>query len=71
MSSVQKPQVNDARCWPPGSLMQFKSEDHFGIGLVVANRNNTVAVLWDRGCDRPFVVYKVETLNSLVISRCF
>ncbi len=54
--------------------MRFKSvpdqpDEHHGLGIVVANQNGLIAVMWDHGCDRPFVVYKIETLNPKVISR--
>lgn len=78
MSSIQKPQIHDAKCWPPGSMMQYKSPPatpseifHVGIGLVVANRHGSIAVLWDRGSNKPFCVYSLETLNEKVISRIF
>ncbi len=74
MSLLQKAQILDPKCWPPGALMQFKTpagmpDPHFGIGIVVANRNGSIAVLWDRKCEKPFLVYKVASLNSQVISR--
>lgn len=61
--------INVLATWPPGSMMQFKSNVHTGIGIVVANRRGSIAVLWDGKCNDPFTVYPVSELDALVISR--
>ena len=66
MFDIKKPET-----WPPGAVMQYKSTEHVGLGVVVANRNGSIAVLWDSGCHTPFLVYKCEQLNPRVISRAF
>lgn len=63
--------IQVSETWPPGAVMQYKSTEHVGLGLVVANRHGSIAVLWNEGCHTPFLVYKVETLNPRVISRAF
>lgn len=61
--------IRDAATWPPGSMMAYWSDEHFGLGLVVANRHDSIAVVWAHGCKKPFCVYKVDTLNSIVIRK--
>lgn len=63
--------VKKAETWPPGSMMQYKSPEHVGLGLVVANRNGVIVVFWDSHCSDPVCVYPVDKLNPLVISRAF
>lgn len=70
--------VQQASTWPPGSLMAYWSDDYFGLGIVVANRNDSIAVIWCQGCERvphllhgptSFSTYKVKDLNALVIRK--
>lgn len=63
--------IKSPTTWPPGAMMQFKSDVHTGLGLVVANRNGSIVVFWDSGCSDPVCVYKCENLNPRVISRAF
>lgn len=63
--------ITNPETWPPGSMMRYEWVDFTGLGLVVANRNGNVAVLWDAACKDPVKVYSVEGLNPAVISRAF
>lgn len=61
--------IKQASTWPPGSMMAYWSDEHFGLGLVVANRNDSIAVVWGHGNKKPFCVYKVDGLNPIVIRK--
>lgn len=61
--------IKDPKTWPPGSMMAFWSDQFFGLGLVVANRNGSIVVFWDERCHTPVCVYKCEELNPRVIRK--
>lgn len=61
--------ISKSRTWPPGTLMRFRSEDHTGLGLVVANCHNVIVVVWDERCRDRVCTYQCEQLNPSVISR--
>lgn len=66
--------INDAKEWPPGSLMMYNrkwdtEQPHVGIGLVIANNGTQITVLWDSLCYHQMRTYTASTLNGRVISR--
>lgn len=61
--------VRQSSHWPPGSLMAFVSSQHRGLGVVIANLNDQVAVLWDEACKGRFRVYHIHELNPRVIVK--
>lgn len=61
--------ISKPETWPPGTLMRFRNEVHTGLGLVVANRNGVIIVIWDEKCRDPVCTYRCEQLNPKTISR--